>query len=222
MAKRPLLRGNWVNPAAAFLLSLILSADFYATRAFGEGEGASAPQPPRVRSRPRRRLNRPKKAPEEVKKPAEEAAKEKPEVTREASRAPAAESKPAPAKPVEVRGARESQRIKRDQSSGQSRETERPLSQKPTRPATWRCARPRLTPFTRSAGSARISAISGSSPRSRRGNMRCRRMRSSACSSALSTGRARRQARADDGQRPRSSDLAVPVCDERQAGKRRA
>ncbi len=107
MAKRPLLRGNWVNPAAAIFLSLIVSADFYATRAFGEGEGAASGPPASESAKPPEKTPQPaEKTPEEVKKPAEQAAKEKPEVTTaepkaEKPQAPVVASKPAPAKPVE-------------------------------------------------------------------------------------------------------------------------
>ena len=200
MAKRPLLRGNWVNPAAAIFLSLILSADFYATRAFGEGEGAASGPPASDSAKPPEKTPQPaEKTAEEVKKPAEEAAKEKPEVTTaepkaEKPQAPVAASKPAPAKPVESRRTRSQRNQKRPKQRPRPRKR-KTLRQKPTTPATWRCALPRLTPFTKSAGSARISAISESSPRSRRGNIRCRRMRNSACSLARSAGRARRQAR---------------------------
>ena len=100
MAKPPLLSGNWVNPAAAIFLSLMLSAGLYATRAHGEGDSpdpsTSVPDNPKPAE----------KAPEESKKPAENAAKEKPEITAAEPKeikpqAPAAEHKPAPAKPAE-------------------------------------------------------------------------------------------------------------------------
>ncbi len=45
MAKPLLLRGDWVKPAAALLLSLALSADLFATRAFAEADGALTNSP---------------------------------------------------------------------------------------------------------------------------------------------------------------------------------
>ena len=200
MAKRPLLRGNWVNPAAAILLSLILSADFYATRAFGEGEGAASSPPASENAKPAEKAPQPaEKEPEENKKPAEEAVKEKPGATTaepkaEKPQAPVTESKPAPAKPVDAQARAKPAESKEPKQRPKPR-NRKSLHQKPTRPATWRCAPPRLTPFTTSAGLARISAISELSLRSRRGNMHCRPTRNSACSLELSAGRARRQAR---------------------------
>ncbi len=133
MAKRPLLRGNWVNPAAAILLSLILSADFYPTQAFGEGEGAASSAPASEESaKPAEKAPQPaEKKPEEEKKPAEEAAKEKPEVTTaepkaEKPQAPLTKSKPAPAKPVD-RARTRSQR----NSKGTKAEKPKELSAKP-------------------------------------------------------------------------------------------
>ena len=75
MAKPPLLSGNWVNPAAAILLSLTLSAGLYATRAHGEGDDAPSGAAASDTMKPA------EKAPEESKKPAENTAKEKPETT---------------------------------------------------------------------------------------------------------------------------------------------
>ena len=100
MAKRPLLRGNWVNPAAAILLSLTLSTDLYVTRAFGEGNDATPSAATSDNAKP---VGQP---PEESRKPAEDAAKEKPalkaaEPKDAKPQAPVAESKPAPAKPAE-------------------------------------------------------------------------------------------------------------------------
>jgi hypothetical protein len=101
MAKPPLLSGNWVNPAAAIILSLILSAGLYAPRAHGEGDDAAPSAPTSDTVKPA------EKAPEESNKPAEETPKEKPEKTAEEPKeakphAPAAaESKPAPLKPAE-------------------------------------------------------------------------------------------------------------------------
>ena len=73
MAKRPLLRGDWVNPVAATLLSLALSTHLYATRAFGEGNDA-APGAAASDAKPA------EQTPEESKRPAEDAAKEQPAV----------------------------------------------------------------------------------------------------------------------------------------------
>ncbi len=100
MAKPPLLRGNWVNPSAAILLSLTLSANLYAPRAYGEGNDASPGAAAPDSAKPT------EKAPEESKKPAEEkpqstAAEPAAEPKDAKPQAPVAESKPAPAKPVE-------------------------------------------------------------------------------------------------------------------------
>lgn len=108
MAKRPLLRGSWVDPTAAVVLSLILSANFYATRALGETEGAASSPPASENAKPAEKSPQPvEKAPEEIKQRAEEAGKEKPEATppepkAEKPQAPVVELKPAPAKPVET------------------------------------------------------------------------------------------------------------------------
>ena len=100
MAKPSLRRGNWVNPAAAILLSLTLSTDLYATRAYGEGDDAAPSAAASDSAKPA------EKTPEESKKPAEDAPKEKPENTAAEPKdakpqAPLGEPKPAPAKPVE-------------------------------------------------------------------------------------------------------------------------
>ena len=100
MAKPSLRRGNWVNPAAAILLSLTLSTGFYATRAYGEGDDAAPSAAASDNAKPA------EKTPEESKKPAEDAPKEKPEIGAAEQKdakpqAPLAEPKPAPAKPVE-------------------------------------------------------------------------------------------------------------------------
>jgi hypothetical protein len=96
MAKPPLLSGNWVNPAAAILLSLILSAGLYATRAHGEGNDVA----------PAAATSDTMKSAEESNKPAEETPRGKPENTAEERKdakpqAPVAEAKPAPAKQAE-------------------------------------------------------------------------------------------------------------------------
>ena len=98
MAKRPLLRGDWVNPVAATLLSLALSTHLYATRAFGEGNDAAPSAAASDDAKPA------EQAPEESKRPAEDAAKEQPAVKaaepNEAKpQAPLADSSAAPAKP---------------------------------------------------------------------------------------------------------------------------
>jgi hypothetical protein len=100
MAKPSLRRGNWVNPAAAILLSLTLSTGLYATRAYGEGDEA-APSAAATDN-----AKEAEKTPEDRKKPAEDAPKEKTEnVAAEPKdskpQAPLAEPKPAAAKPVE-------------------------------------------------------------------------------------------------------------------------
>ena len=107
MAKPSLLRGNWVNPAAAILLSLTLSAGLYATHAHGESDSPAPSAPASDNAKPAEKTpEENKKTPEESNKPAEEAPKEKPEITAEEPKeakpqAPAAESKPAPAKPAQ-------------------------------------------------------------------------------------------------------------------------
>ena len=107
MAKPPLLSGNWVNPAAAILLSLTLSAGLYATRAHGEGDSPdpsiSVPDNPKPAEKA---PGESKKTPEESNKQAEETPKEKPEITAEEPKeakpqAPVAQSKPAPVKTAE-------------------------------------------------------------------------------------------------------------------------
>ncbi len=114
MAKRPLLRGNWVNPAAAIFLSLALSAGLIANGAYGEGEGGlqNLPGPdsagPAEKKKPEEKKPEEKK-PEEDKKPAEDAAKEKPANLKESEpkdqkpQAPAAEAKPSPVKPAQTK-----------------------------------------------------------------------------------------------------------------------
>ena len=107
MAKPPLLSGNWVNPAAAILLSLMLSASLYATRAHGEGDDGAPSAPTSDTMKPAEKApEASNKTPEESNKPAEETPKEKPEKTAEEPKeakpqAPVAESKPAPVKPAE-------------------------------------------------------------------------------------------------------------------------
>ena len=107
MAKPPLLSGNWVNPAAAILLSLMLSASLYATRAHGEGDDAAPGAPTSDAIKPAEKApEESEKTPEESNKPAEETPKGKPEKTAEEPKeakpqAPVAESKPAPVKPAE-------------------------------------------------------------------------------------------------------------------------
>lgn len=89
MAKRPLLRGDWVNPVAATLLSLALSTHLYATRAFGEGNDAAQSAAASDDAKPV------EQAPEESKEPAVEAA----EPNEAKPQAPQADSSAAPAKP---------------------------------------------------------------------------------------------------------------------------
>ena len=89
MAKRPLLRGDWVNPVAATLLSLALSTHLYATRAFGEGNDAAQSAAASDDAKPA------EQAPEESKEPAVEAA----EPNEAKPQAPQADSSAAPAKP---------------------------------------------------------------------------------------------------------------------------
>ena len=107
MAKPPLLSGNWVNPAAAILLSLILSAGLYATRAHGEGDDvAPAAATSDTMKSAEKAPEESKKTPEESNKPAEETPRGKPENTAEERKeakpqAPVAKSKPAPAKQAE-------------------------------------------------------------------------------------------------------------------------
>jgi hypothetical protein len=98
MAKRPLLRGNWVNPVAATVLSLALSTHLYATRAFGEGNDTASAAAASDNAKPA------EQTPEESKRPAEDAAKEQPAVKaaepKEAiPQAPLADSSAASAKP---------------------------------------------------------------------------------------------------------------------------
>jgi Protein of unknown function (DUF3108) len=99
MAKRPLLRGDWVNPVAATLLSLALSTHLYATRAFGEGNDA-APSAAAASDDAKPA----EQTPEESKRPAQDAAKEQPAVKaaepKEAKpQAPLADSGAAPGEP---------------------------------------------------------------------------------------------------------------------------
>ena len=89
MAKRPLLRGDWVNPVAATLLSLALSTHLYATRAFGEGNDAAQSAAASDDAKPV------EQAPEESNEPAVEAA----EPNEAKPQAPLADSSAAPAKP---------------------------------------------------------------------------------------------------------------------------
>ncbi len=111
MAKPSLLRGNWVNPAAAILLSLTLSTGLYATRVFGESNDATPSAGASDNAKPTEKKpeeSKPaEKTPQESKKPAEEAAKEKPTIKAadpkdSKPQAPSAEFKPAPAKAVEA------------------------------------------------------------------------------------------------------------------------
>jgi hypothetical protein len=98
MAKRPLLRGNWVNPVAATFLSLALSTHLYATRAFGEGDDAAPSTAASDNAKPA------EQTPEESKRPAEDAAKEQPAVKAAEpndtkTQTPLADSSAAPAEP---------------------------------------------------------------------------------------------------------------------------
>ena len=98
MAKRPLLRGNWVNPVAATFLSLALSTHLYTTCAFGEGNDAAPSTAASDNVKPA------EQTPEESKRPAEDAAKEQPEVKAAEPndtkpQTPLADSSAAPAKP---------------------------------------------------------------------------------------------------------------------------
>ena len=75
MAKHPLLRGNWVTPAAALLLSLAFSAGLSPIPASGEEDGGAAVSDSAAsadKTKPEE-----EKTPLEEKTPAEEAAKEK-------------------------------------------------------------------------------------------------------------------------------------------------
>jgi hypothetical protein len=116
MAKPPLRRGSWVNPVAAILLSLMLSAGFYAPRAHGEGDDAASSAPSDSMKPAEKAPEESKKTPEESNKPADETPKAKPEKTAEEPKeakpseakpheakpqAPVAESKPAPVKQAE-------------------------------------------------------------------------------------------------------------------------
>jgi hypothetical protein len=94
MAKRPLLRGNWVRPAAAILLSFFLSAGFSTTRAHSEDNAVAAPPSPE-NSGPAGNDK-----PEANKKPAESAAGENAQ-----THPPVSDSKPPAAKPVKPTGA---------------------------------------------------------------------------------------------------------------------
>jgi hypothetical protein len=108
MVKPPLLSGNRVNPAAAILLSLILSAGLYAPRAHGEGDDAAPTAPTSDTMKPAEKApEESKKTPEESKKQAEESPSGKPESTAEEPKeakpqAPVAGSKPALVKPAEA------------------------------------------------------------------------------------------------------------------------
>src|SRR5258706_2174820 len=99
MAKRPLLRGNWVSPAAAIFLSLALPGGPLETRAFAEGEGVEQNKPSTQTPAPAL-----EKKPEEASKaPPEEKAKEAPIEIKGAETKPAApteaKAEPKPAEP---------------------------------------------------------------------------------------------------------------------------
>jgi hypothetical protein len=99
MAKRPLLRGNWVSPAAAIFLSLALPGGPLETRAFAEGEGVEQNKP----STPTPASALEKKPEEASKTPPEEKAKEAPIEIKGAETKPAApteaKAEPKPAEP---------------------------------------------------------------------------------------------------------------------------
>ena len=103
MAKPPLLSGNWVNPAAAILLSLTLSAGLYATQAHGEGDDATPGAASSDTMKPAEKApEESKKTPEESNKPAEETPENTAEEPKKAKpQSPAAETKPAPVKQAE-------------------------------------------------------------------------------------------------------------------------
>jgi len=103
MAKPPLLSGNWVNPAAAILFSLTLSAGLYATQAHGEGDDAAPGAATSDTMKPAEKApEESKKTPEESNKPAEETPENTAEEPKKAKpQSPAAETKPAPVKQAE-------------------------------------------------------------------------------------------------------------------------